>query len=1226
MSPEVPTDVSVQEVLDYLDALSAESARLPSYFPAHFRGEEAGRGRFDAVRPTVQVLGVRALCDHRHAEERERGRRAGVADDLHDAASASDGWDEPLVEGSCERQTAPLKVPWDEHVAAQFPRAIVLGDPGLGKTWLLRHEARRLAVNAARLLRSGAGTPEMITLPLPARLSDINGTDGPLEAELAETAGSGRSGAFHSFVLRQLEAGLAAVLLDAWDEVPVEVTEPVHLNSATSGHRGRLGARIEAFARRHLRCGLLLTSRLSGYRGLQIPGASELELCAFDWAQIETFARAWCDDAEPFLAWLQQNPRLLRLARIPLMLTLIARADFQRRQQTGELDERADALSRRVPIYRLCLCTLLRDGRENTQPGASSVNYAEAILDVLAQPAYALFASDHEQFGEELLRKELRAALRGMGEEHELSGRDATSVIFECMQSAILLSAGNQPHAPLSFLHHSFHEYLAARALARRVNAEGWDAIADLVDRKSWRPGWHEVIVLLAGQLADPTPLLRLLAERGRDDLFRHRLALAALCLAEIAAENHDPSLVNKIATEAVDIWVRHRRAGTEAAVRHLTFALPALGTTMAGLTDGTRSGAVILKGGRSVNPRQRQAADDTSGRRIVAAAPALGRLLNWSRANDYDMRSAAVEALYRLAPAGPALAHLLSGIRNAPREVSQATIEALPALGPAAAQALDRLVELIRDPRPGLRSNIVEALAALGPAAAPALDSLLELTRDRDEDVQLTAVKALGAVGPPAAPALDRLLEMIKGADYRLRRELAGALAGLGRAAAPAADALLELSRDRYGHVRSGAVRALGALGHTSALALDRLLEMTNDDDEGIRRQIASELFGLAPASSRAMQGLLHLSRDTNPGVRRAIIAMLGRLAVGPTAVSALKRLQEVSRDADSSIRADAVKALGELGPAAAPALDRILELTWDADNSVRLSAVAALGGLGTAAAPALDRLLNVLQEACKAAPMSSMMLGRRRGISFDIRDPQVGREEALAVLASGAGLDLLRMGLVRQAAASALGGLGPAAVPALDRLVELSRDADSTTRSVAVRALGRLGPAAAGAIDRLLELTRDADHLVRWAAVSALGALGSAGEPALARILELTRDSHPIVRRAAIRALHRLGRGTAPVVDRLVELTSPGVNHKIMFMAVRLLFLRVAGRDLEVEAPPIFRESDLFLRTDAAEALGHIMANGVRILAPRRWKWFSRPTGLTDLDKLDPEKPAIS
>jgi hypothetical protein len=96
--------------------------------------------------------------------------------------------------------------------------------------------------------------------------------------------------------------------------------------------------------------------------------------------------------------------------------------------------------------------------------------------------------------------------------------------------------------------------------------------------------------------------------------------------------------------------------------------------------------------------------------------------------------------------------------------------------------------------------------------------------------------------------------------------------------------------------------------------------------------------------------------------------------------------------------------------------------------------------------------------------------------------------------------------------------------------------------------------------------------------------------------------------------------------VVDRLVELTSPGVNYEVMFMAVRLLFLRVAGRDLEAEAPPIFRESDLFLRTDAAEALGHIMANGVRILAPRRWKWFSRPNGLTDLDKLDPERPAIS
>jgi HEAT repeat protein len=50
-------------------------------------------------------------------------------------------------------------------------------------------------------------------------------------------------------------------------------------------------------------------------------------------------------------------------------------------------------------------------------------------------------------------------------------------------------------------------------------------------------------------------------------------------------------------------------------------------------------------------------------------------------------------------------------------------------------------------------------------------------------------------------------------------------------------------------------------------------------------------------------------------------------------------------------------------------------------------------------------------------------------------------------------------------------VGGLGAAAAPALDRLLELTRDEDSNVRARAAVALGGLGMAAAPALDRLLE-----------------------------------------------------------------------------------------------------------------------------------------------------------
>jgi hypothetical protein len=98
---------------------------------------------------------------------------------------------------------------------------------------------------------------------------------------------------------------------------------------------------------------------------------------------------------------------------------------------------------------------------------------------------------------------------------------------------------------PYLFLHLTFQEYLTACYLAERINAAGWDKATVpvdgkeipaklFVDRKAWLPSWQEVIVLLAGKLSDPVPLLELLSNDETDDIFRHRLALAALCLPEI--------------------------------------------------------------------------------------------------------------------------------------------------------------------------------------------------------------------------------------------------------------------------------------------------------------------------------------------------------------------------------------------------------------------------------------------------------------------------------------------------------------------------------------------------------------------------------------------------------------------------------------------------------------------------------------------------------------------
>jgi hypothetical protein len=114
-------------------------------------------------------------------------------------------------------------------------------------------------------------------------------------------------------------------------------------------------------------------------------------------------------------------------------------------------------------------------------------------------------------------------------------------------RDGLLVEAGAGEAAPYLFLHLTIQEYLTARYLAARLNDRGWAKAAavidgkevpvrELIDRKAWLPAWQEVVALLAGSLDDPVPLLELLADEAKDDLFRHRLALAARCLPEIEA------------------------------------------------------------------------------------------------------------------------------------------------------------------------------------------------------------------------------------------------------------------------------------------------------------------------------------------------------------------------------------------------------------------------------------------------------------------------------------------------------------------------------------------------------------------------------------------------------------------------------------------------------------------------------------------------------------------
>src|SRR5262249_40567058 len=169
-----------------------------------------------------------------------------------------------------------------------------------------------------------------LILPFFMRLSDLNEwlrdhfsevrpNDDLIEAALVALTCRGHSEASRRFVREKLQTGHCVVLLDAWDEVPVEAPQEGKQICYAVGHRQWLGQQLAAFARQFPEPRLLITSRIVGYIESPLTDAKELELLAFDTRSIEAFARVWFSDkeaednttmAQQFLALVREHPRM----------------------------------------------------------------------------------------------------------------------------------------------------------------------------------------------------------------------------------------------------------------------------------------------------------------------------------------------------------------------------------------------------------------------------------------------------------------------------------------------------------------------------------------------------------------------------------------------------------------------------------------------------------------------------------------------------------------------------------------------------------------------------------------------------------------------------------------------------------------------------------------------------------------------------------------------------
>ena len=232
--------------------------------------------------------------------------------------------EEAMQEMGRGMSAAPMQI---EEALREKTRVIVLGDPGSGKSTMLKYLALRLAKDN--------DAPLPILLPLNAYAKALLQKEINLQAYLAEYFAARAEGVASLAPLfkEAIERGKAVILLDGLDEV--------------QSNRAALVQKVEAFTDEVVLRGnrVLVTSRIVGYRdaSLSAKNWSLFTLLDFTPEAIETFAGKWClafekgtlgdtpearkgakAEEQSLLEALKNNSGVARLASNPLLLTILA--------------------------------------------------------------------------------------------------------------------------------------------------------------------------------------------------------------------------------------------------------------------------------------------------------------------------------------------------------------------------------------------------------------------------------------------------------------------------------------------------------------------------------------------------------------------------------------------------------------------------------------------------------------------------------------------------------------------------------------------------------------------------------------------------------------------------------------------------------------------------------------------------------------------------------------
>lgn len=378
----------------------------------------------------------------------------------------------------------PLKVTGNSDSAlrdaklcmAEHCRLMVKGNPGTGKSMLLRH----ITFCYAEGYWDGVFKKFIPVLLQLSRLSD--NSEQTLEQHLVEVLKLDGFPHAEHFVTQSLKQDRLMLLLDGFDEV-------------NSSDRKRVVKQIRDLLDQYQGCPVIITCRSAIYRDEFLSVVNQtLEVVEFNDQQIRDFLRAWEQEMpkgksiEQLMHTLHDRPQIMTLARNPLMLTIIAylytdtpfilphsRAEFYRKSTEILLDQwhqehnQFQAREKKQILQHLAL--FFQDSANQQGQDRRSVDYHTVLSQV-------------EQILPNLM----------------FQPEDAKPLVNEIVERSGLLLAidGGERY---QFAHLTLQEFLAANKLIANPN--------DLIERFKADPdAWRESIKLWCGLAEDSTALI----------------------------------------------------------------------------------------------------------------------------------------------------------------------------------------------------------------------------------------------------------------------------------------------------------------------------------------------------------------------------------------------------------------------------------------------------------------------------------------------------------------------------------------------------------------------------------------------------------------------------------------------------------------------------------------------------------------------------------------------